>query len=82
MCVCVPPQDKLFPQAIDYLQRAFSVRRRVGPVLLSRYVVCPLIMFLTLVEVPPHDGLHTGTRNEQIFSCMKVIVWFRPWTLF
>ena len=31
-------QDKLFPQAIDYLQRAFSVRRRVGPVLLSRYV--------------------------------------------
>ncbi|KAE8299063.1 Leishmanolysin-like peptidase [Larimichthys crocea] len=29
-------KDKLFPQAIDYLQRAFSVRRRVGPVLLSR----------------------------------------------
>uniref|UniRef100_A0A672JAI4 Leishmanolysin-like peptidase n=1 Tax=Salarias fasciatus TaxID=181472 RepID=A0A672JAI4_SALFA len=36
MSPCVPPQDKLFPQAIDYLQRAFSVRRRVGPVLLSR----------------------------------------------
>ncbi|XP_032423594.1 leishmanolysin-like peptidase isoform X2 [Xiphophorus hellerii] len=29
-------KDKLFPQAIDYLQRAFSLRRRVGPVLLSR----------------------------------------------
>ncbi|KAM7380031.1 hypothetical protein PAMP_003358 [Pampus punctatissimus] len=29
-------KDKLFPQAINYLQRAFSVRRRVGPVLLSR----------------------------------------------
>lgn len=29
-------KDKLFPQAIAYLQRAFSVRRRVGPVLLSR----------------------------------------------
>ncbi|CAK6977016.1 leishmanolysin-like peptidase [Scomber scombrus] len=29
-------KDKLFPQAIDYLQRAFSVRHRVGPVLLSR----------------------------------------------
>ncbi|XP_028292010.1 leishmanolysin-like peptidase [Gouania willdenowi] len=29
-------KDKLFPQAIDYLQRAFSVRRRVGAVLLSR----------------------------------------------
>ncbi|XP_062312727.1 leishmanolysin-like peptidase isoform X1 [Osmerus eperlanus] len=29
-------KDKLFPQAIDYLQRAFQVRRQVGPVLLSR----------------------------------------------
>ncbi|MEQ2257767.1 hypothetical protein ILYODFUR_038102, partial [Ilyodon furcidens] len=29
-------KDKLFPQAIDYLQSTFSVRRRVGPVLLSR----------------------------------------------
>ncbi|RVE58168.1 hypothetical protein OJAV_G00206490, partial [Oryzias javanicus] len=29
-------KDKLFPQAIDFLQRAFSVRRRVGPILLSR----------------------------------------------
>ncbi|XP_035507137.1 leishmanolysin-like peptidase isoform X2 [Scophthalmus maximus] len=29
-------KDKLFPQAIDFLQRTFSVRRRVGPVLLSR----------------------------------------------
>ncbi|XP_068602104.1 leishmanolysin-like peptidase [Brachionichthys hirsutus] len=29
-------KDKLFPEAIDYLQRAFSVRRRAGPVLLSR----------------------------------------------
>lgn len=29
-------KDKLFPQAIDYLQKVFSVRRRVGPVLLSR----------------------------------------------
>ncbi|XP_053733810.1 leishmanolysin-like peptidase [Synchiropus splendidus] len=29
-------KDQLFPQAIDFLQRAFSVRRRVGPVLLSR----------------------------------------------
>ncbi|XP_068592641.1 transposon TX1 uncharacterized 149 kDa protein isoform X2 [Cebidichthys violaceus] len=29
-------KEQLFPQAIDYLQRAFSVRRRVGPVLLSR----------------------------------------------
>uniref|UniRef100_A0A8B9RPK4 Leishmanolysin-like peptidase n=1 Tax=Astyanax mexicanus TaxID=7994 RepID=A0A8B9RPK4_ASTMX len=28
--------DKLFPQAIDYLQRAFRVRRQTGPVLLSR----------------------------------------------
>uniref|UniRef100_A0A3Q4BU29 Leishmanolysin-like peptidase n=1 Tax=Mola mola TaxID=94237 RepID=A0A3Q4BU29_MOLML len=36
LTVCVCSQDKLFPQAIDYLQRAFSVRRRVGPVLLSR----------------------------------------------
>ncbi|KAK1903532.1 Leishmanolysin-like peptidase [Dissostichus eleginoides] len=29
-------KDKLFPQAIDYLQKVLSVRRRVGPVLLSR----------------------------------------------
>eukprot|EP00066_Takifugu_rubripes_P028629 XP_011617895.1 PREDICTED: leishmanolysin-like peptidase [Takifugu rubripes] len=29
-------KDKLFPQAIDYLQRAFSVRHRAGPVRLSR----------------------------------------------
>ncbi|KAG9271613.1 leishmanolysin-like peptidase [Astyanax mexicanus] len=29
-------KDKLFPQAIDYLQRAFRVRRQTGPVLLSR----------------------------------------------
>lgn len=34
----VSHQDKLFPQAIDYLQRAFRLRRRVGPVLLSRCV--------------------------------------------
>ncbi|KAF3843774.1 hypothetical protein F7725_002623 [Dissostichus mawsoni] len=31
-------KDKLFPQAIDYLQKVLSVRRRVGPVLLSRSV--------------------------------------------
>ncbi|XP_035379419.1 leishmanolysin-like peptidase [Electrophorus electricus] len=29
-------KDKLFPQAIDYLQRAFKVRRQTGTVLLSR----------------------------------------------
>ncbi|XP_028846079.1 leishmanolysin-like peptidase [Denticeps clupeoides] len=29
-------KDKLFPQAIDYLQAAFRVRRQAGPVLLSR----------------------------------------------
>nr|XP_043874736.1 leishmanolysin-like peptidase isoform X1 [Solea senegalensis] len=29
-------KDKLFPQAIDFLQRALSVRHRAGPVLLSR----------------------------------------------
>ncbi|XP_023693573.1 leishmanolysin-like peptidase [Paramormyrops kingsleyae] len=29
-------KDKLFPQAIDYLQKVFQVRRRAGPVLLSR----------------------------------------------
>ncbi|XP_068185627.1 leishmanolysin-like peptidase isoform X2 [Antennarius striatus] len=29
-------KDKLFPAAIHFLQRAFSVRRRAGPVLLSR----------------------------------------------
>uniref|UniRef100_A0A8C9VJR7 Leishmanolysin-like peptidase n=1 Tax=Scleropages formosus TaxID=113540 RepID=A0A8C9VJR7_SCLFO len=28
--------DKLFPQAIDYLQKAFQVRRQTGPLLLSR----------------------------------------------
>uniref|UniRef100_A0A674CX17 Leishmanolysin-like peptidase n=1 Tax=Salmo trutta TaxID=8032 RepID=A0A674CX17_SALTR len=31
--------DKLFPQAIDYLQKAFQVRRQAGPVLLSRQCV-------------------------------------------
>lgn len=39
VCVCLcncACQDKLFPQAVDYLQRVFSVRKRVGPVLLSR----------------------------------------------
>ncbi|KAF3843766.1 hypothetical protein F7725_002615 [Dissostichus mawsoni] len=35
---CFVFQDKLFPQAIDYLQKVLSVRRRVGPVLLSRSV--------------------------------------------
>ncbi|XP_029104423.1 leishmanolysin-like peptidase isoform X2 [Scleropages formosus] len=29
-------KDKLFPQAIDYLQKAFQVRRQTGPLLLSR----------------------------------------------
>ncbi|CAL1581683.1 unnamed protein product [Knipowitschia caucasica] len=29
-------KEKLFPEAIDYLQKVFSVRHRVGPVLLSR----------------------------------------------
>ncbi|XP_061923706.1 leishmanolysin-like peptidase isoform X3 [Entelurus aequoreus] len=29
-------KDNLFPQAIDYLQKALFVRRRVGPILLSR----------------------------------------------
>ncbi|MGH0148516.1 UNVERIFIED_CONTAM: hypothetical protein FKN15_013166 [Acipenser sinensis] len=28
--------DELFPQAIDYLQKAFQVRKQAGPVLLSR----------------------------------------------
>ncbi|KAL4618091.1 leishmanolysin-like peptidase [Arapaima gigas] len=29
-------KDKLFPQAIDYLEKTFQVRRQTGPVLLSR----------------------------------------------
>ncbi|KAJ8352702.1 hypothetical protein SKAU_G00241780 [Synaphobranchus kaupii] len=29
-------KEKLFPQAIDYLQKTFRVRRQTGPVLLSR----------------------------------------------
>ncbi|MBN3307421.1 LMLN peptidase, partial [Amia calva] len=29
-------KDKLFPQAIDYLQKAFQVRKQSGPILLSR----------------------------------------------
>ncbi|RXM32877.1 Leishmanolysin-like peptidase [Acipenser ruthenus] len=29
-------KDALFPQAIDYLQKAFQVRKQAGPVLLSR----------------------------------------------
>ncbi|XP_006636416.3 leishmanolysin-like peptidase [Lepisosteus oculatus] len=29
-------KDKLFPQATDYLQKAFQVRRPTGPILLSR----------------------------------------------
>uniref|UniRef100_A0A4W5MQY3 Leishmanolysin-like peptidase n=1 Tax=Hucho hucho TaxID=62062 RepID=A0A4W5MQY3_9TELE len=32
-------QDKLFPQAIDYLQKVFQVRRKSGPILLSRQCV-------------------------------------------
>lgn len=42
-CFSFVHQDKLFPQAIDYLQRAFSVRHRVGPVLLSRYRACHIV---------------------------------------
>ncbi|CAB1328724.1 unnamed protein product [Coregonus sp. 'balchen'] len=34
-----PSEDKLFPQAIAYLQKAFQVRRQAGPVLLSRQCV-------------------------------------------
>ncbi|XP_020317455.1 leishmanolysin-like peptidase [Oncorhynchus kisutch] len=32
-------KDKLFPQAIDYLQKVFQVRRKSGPILLSRQCV-------------------------------------------
>jgi len=36
-------QNKLFPQAISYLEKTFQVRKSTGTILLSRYVkVCIL----------------------------------------
>lgn len=31
-------QNKLFPQAISYLEKTFQVRKSAGAILLSRYV--------------------------------------------
>lgn len=62
-------KDKLFPQAIDYLQRVFSVRRRVGPVLLSRQ--CATNQYLRK-RGDPHRYCQDACAN--VTRCGPVVV--------
>uniref|UniRef100_A0A3Q4HH90 Leishmanolysin-like peptidase n=1 Tax=Neolamprologus brichardi TaxID=32507 RepID=A0A3Q4HH90_NEOBR len=62
-------KDKLFPQAIAYLQRAFSVRRRVGPVLLSRQ--CATNQYMRKRD-DPHRYCQDACAN--LTRCGPVIV--------
>ncbi|XP_077392412.1 leishmanolysin-like peptidase isoform X3 [Festucalex cinctus] len=62
-------KDKLFPQAIDYMQKAFVVRRRVGPILLSRQ--CATNQYLKKRD-DPHRYCQNACAN--ITYCGPVIV--------
>ncbi|KAI5628088.1 leishmanolysin-like peptidase [Silurus asotus] len=62
-------KDKLFPQAIDYLQKAFRVRRQAGPVLLSRQ--CATNQYLRKKD-EPHRYCQEACAN--ITKCGPVIV--------
>ncbi|KAF1383056.1 hypothetical protein PFLUV_G00150310 [Perca fluviatilis] len=72
-------KDKLFPPAIDYLQRAFSVRRRVGPVLLSRPIagyanLCPAMIssqpqeFEGMLSTVKHEIIHALGFSAGLFA--------------
>uniref|UniRef100_A0A3B4C8F7 Leishmanolysin-like peptidase n=1 Tax=Pygocentrus nattereri TaxID=42514 RepID=A0A3B4C8F7_PYGNA len=61
--------DKLFPQAVDYLQRAFRVRRQTGPVLLSRQ--CSTNQYLRKQD-DPHRFCQGACAN--VTRCGPVIV--------
>ncbi|XP_060784836.1 leishmanolysin-like peptidase isoform X1 [Neoarius graeffei] len=62
-------KDKLFPQAIDYLQRAFRVRRQAGPVLLSRQ--CATNQYLRKKD-EPHRYCQEACAN--VTKCGPVVV--------
>ncbi|KAG7330970.1 hypothetical protein KOW79_004939 [Hemibagrus wyckioides] len=62
-------KEKLFPQAIDYLQKAFRVRREAGPVLLSRQ--CATNQYLRKKD-EPHRYCQEACAN--ITKCGPVIV--------
>ncbi|XP_057709476.1 leishmanolysin-like peptidase isoform X1 [Corythoichthys intestinalis] len=62
-------KDKLFPQAIDYLQKAFFVRHRVSPILLSRQ--CATNQYLKKRD-DPHRYCQNACAN--ITYCGPVIV--------
>ncbi|XP_062389760.1 leishmanolysin-like peptidase [Sardina pilchardus] len=62
-------KEKLFPQAIDYLQKAFRVRRRAGPVLLSRQ--CATNQYLRKKD-DPHR--YCQGACAQVTRCGPVVV--------
>ncbi|XP_030642969.1 leishmanolysin-like peptidase [Chanos chanos] len=62
-------KDKLFPQAIDYLQKAFQVRMKAGPVLLSRQ--CATNQYLRKKD-DPHR--YCQGACAEITRCGPVIV--------
>lgn len=55
-------QNKLFPQAISYLEKTFQVRRPAGTILLSRYVTLNTDY---LVLCPPHFN---SMENYEIYT--------------
>ena len=65
-------QDKLFPQAVEYLQKVFSVRQRVGLLLLSRYhsKVPPFLLydFRSFLPVPHFLSLTCTLVVQQLYS--------------
>ncbi|XP_077584144.1 leishmanolysin-like peptidase isoform X2 [Stigmatopora nigra] len=62
-------KDKLFPQAIDYLQKALFVRHRVSPILLSRQ--CATNQYLKRRD-DPHRYCQNACAN--ITYCGPIIV--------
>uniref|UniRef100_A0A3P8ZXL0 Leishmanolysin-like peptidase n=1 Tax=Esox lucius TaxID=8010 RepID=A0A3P8ZXL0_ESOLU len=65
----VDKYDKLFPQAIDYLQKAFQVRQQTGPILLSRQ--CATNQYLRKKD-DPHRYCQGACAD--ITKCGPVIV--------
>lgn len=62
-------KDKLLPQAIDYLQKAFRVRRQSGPILLSRQ--CATNQYLRKRD-DPHRYCQGPCAN--VTKCGPVVV--------